>query len=38
MEFGLKIGISKISGLSQEKMYGEAFKREINKYNILCET
>ena len=38
MEFGLKIGISKISGLSQEKMYGEVFKREINKYNILCET
>ena len=38
MEFGLKIGISKISGLSREKMYGEVFKREINKYNILCET
>ena len=38
MEFGLKTGIWKIIGLSQENMYGKVFKREINKYNILCET
>ena len=39
MESGLKIGFWNINGLSEEKMSDEAFKVEINKYNILflCE-
>ena len=40
MESGLKIGFWNINGLSEEKMSDEAFKGEINKYDILflCET
>ena len=35
MESGLKIGFWNINGLSEEKMSNEAFKGEINKYDIL---
>ena len=40
MESGLKIGFWNINDLSEEKMSGEAFRGEINKYDILflCET
>ena len=40
MESGLKIGFWNINGFSEEKMSDEAFKGEINKYDILflCET
>ena len=35
MESGLKIGFWYINGLPEEKMSDEAFKGEINKYDIL---
>ena len=40
MESGPKIGFRNINGLSEEQMSDEAFKGEINKYDILflCET
>ena len=40
MESGLKIGFWNINDLSEEKMSDEAFRGEINKYDILflCET
>ena len=40
MESGLKIGLWNINGFLKEKMSDEAFKRKINKYDILflCET
>ena len=39
MEYGLKIEFWNKNGLSEEKMSDEAFKGEINKYDILflCE-